>query len=144
MGLDDMVSVASKWHVKTVAWLGLLVAIAVGALAFGFAPWLFPGFVRHDELDRLVSAQSQTQQTVLTRLDSMQTQIQTSVAAEQGQIDVITKAAIETSIRAKISSLCMTTDRAYKAELSESIQKLEDEYFNRFHQGYRQPSCSEL
>jgi hypothetical protein len=133
MSIIEVLEAARRLHIATVAWAGFLLALTFGALAFGRVPWLFPGFVEHTELNQIIDAASQTRQAILNQQKT-----------EQSDIVFLKKESIESAIRAKISIRCMTSDKAFKSNLSEEIQRLEDQYFSLTGQGYRQPNCDEI
>lgn len=67
-----------------------------------------------------------------------------TLAKVSDSVDFLTRESIEQAIRAKLTTACMTQDRAFKAELSAEVQQLEERYYSLTNKGFRQPGCDEL
>lgn len=93
------------------------------------------GYVQHAEL--LSATQTKAAVADLQVVTQALSKVSSSV-------DFLTRESIEQSIRSKLATACMTRDQAFKAELSQEVQQLEDRYYALTQQGYRQPQCSEL
>ena len=115
MSLAELVDVARRLHVGTVAWAALVGVTMLGGLAFGFWPSIHPGFARMDA----VAAVSTTMNEVLAN-------------------------SIEENMRAKLKVRCNSHDEPFRMELADEVNEMEKRYYKLTQQGYRQPSCAEL
>jgi hypothetical protein len=122
MGLVELVTVARRMHIGTVAWTALLGVVALGGLAFGFWPAVHPGFARADAL----------------------TDINGHVATVSTTMNEVLANSLEESMRAKLKVRCNSHDEDFRVDLADEINGMEKRYFAITHQGYRQPTCDEL
>jgi len=68
MALDDLLSVAKRIHIGTVAWAAMLLSAGTAQLVFGFWPALHPGFVRADTFQNAINSVSDQNKSIVNGL----------------------------------------------------------------------------
>jgi len=68
MALDDLLSVAKRIHIGTVAWAAMLLSAGTAQLVFGFWPALHPGFVRADTFQNAINLVSDQNKSIVNGL----------------------------------------------------------------------------
>lgn len=129
-----------QWSIFFGFWL-LVMGVVVYALgAEGKISWVDP-YVHRSELLSAMHNLSQSDGDIEHVVKTMSDRAD----KQDARLDFIERAEIESSIRAKLITRCMTSDRNFRDELTAEIDQLESQYYRLTNgQGYRQPSCNEL
>ena len=126
MMLEDVLSLAKKIHIGTVAWAAMLLSAGTAQIVFGFWPALHPGFVRVD-----------TFQSAINRVSDQNTSIVNGLRKHQALDDA-----------AKILDLkekeCDLPKDAPKDVYSRNILSLAEDYETITGTQYSIPACENL